>query len=135
MSPEDIKAADRLARKSFTYKSEAGDTWRSRADEALAGTAWQGDCDDLASTVLDILGRQGLPLESRYRLVVASAGDKRKPDHLAGCAIANDGSFLIVGDTFRAAYAAPAMRHRGIFYNRLSENQPDAIWREGVPWK
>lgn len=132
MDVDAVVAADRLARKRFTYKSEPGDTWRSHADAALSGEAWAGDCDDLASTVLDILGREGLPLEDRFRLVVATEG--KKPNHLIACAFI-DGSFQIVGDTFRPAYPAKAMRHRGIFYNRLSETKPEAIWREGVPWR
>lgn len=134
----EIDAADGQARGKFTYKPDgATDNWRSHADEVLAGTPWEGDCDDLASTVLDLCGRQGVPLEDRYRLLVSSTGGKL-PDHMVGCVRGSDGAFRLVGDTFRAAYDVTSMAHKGIVYNRLSENPPhvaETIWREGVPWK
>lgn len=134
MDADQIHGADALARRLFTYRQEPGDTWRSHADEALRGEAWQGDCDDLASTVLDLLGRQGGAHEDRYRLIVSSTNGK-KADHMVACVRTADGSFRIVGDTFAPDYPAAAMRHRGLFYNRLSETVPEAIWREGVPWR
>lgn len=134
MEADAIRAVDARARGRFTYLAETGDNWRSHADAVLKGMSWSGDCDDLASTALDLLGRDGVAAGDRYRLVVSSSGTK-KPDHMVACVRADDGAFLIVGDTFKPAYFVAAMRHRGIFYNRLNENLPEAVWREGVPWK
>ncbi|HKU53924.1 MAG TPA: hypothetical protein VJP60_01055 [Rhizomicrobium sp.] len=134
MDADAIRAVDARARSRFLYRAESIDNWRSHADAVLKGEAWFGDCDDLASTTLDLLGRDGVAADDRYRLVVSSTGAK-KPDHMVACVRADDGAFLIVGDTFKPAYAAAAMRHRGIFYNRLNETQPEAVWREGVPWR
>lgn len=133
MDTDAIRAIDARVRRRFTYLAETGDNWRSHAEAVLKGQAWAGDCDDLASTALDLLGQGGVVLDDRYRLVVSSTGAK-KPDHMVACARADDGVFLIVGDTFKPAYPASAMRHRGVFYNRLNETQPEAVWREGVPW-
>jgi hypothetical protein len=132
MDAEEVGKIDLQARRRFTYLSETGDTWRSHADDALVGKAWHADCDDLASTVLDLLGRAGVNLQDRYRLVVASKG--KKPDHMVACVRLGDGCFRIVGDTFGPDYPAAVMKHRGVFYNRLSENSPEPIWRKGVPW-
>ena len=134
MDADVIRAVDAQARHGFTYRPDGAiDNWRSHADAVLKDEFWSGDCDDLASTVLDLLGRQGLAVDDRYRLLVSSSGGKT-PDHMVACARAGDGAFLIVGDTYRSAYSAAAMRHRGIFYNRMNETQPEAVWREGVPW-
>lgn len=135
MNAESINKADSDARKRFTYFPDgAVDNWRSHADEVLAGKSWNGDCDDLASTVLDLLGRQHVPLEDRYRLLVTTKGAKT-PDHMIACVRTDEGEFRIVGDTFRSAYDVRAMSHKSLFYNRLSENDPKTVWREGAPWK
>jgi hypothetical protein len=135
MDVEAIRAIDARARQGFTYLADGSiDNWRSHADAVLRGDRWSGDCDDLASTALDLLGRQGVATEDRFRLLVSASGGKT-PDHMVGCVRADDGAFLIAGDTFRPVYPAAAMRHRGIFYNRLSETSPEAVWREGVPWR
>lgn len=132
-----IAQVDAEARKRFSYISDGSiDTWRSHADEVLADKRWHGDCDDLASTVLDMLARLGVPLEDRFRLMVSATGTKIV-DHMVGCVRAEDGSFLIVGDTFRPSYNCTQIKHRGIVYNRLNENPPhveETIWREGFPW-
>src|SRR5689334_393010 len=104
MDADAIRAVDARTRDRFTYLAETVDNWRSHADAVLEGVSWSGDCDDLASTTLDLLGRQGVAAVDRYRLVVSSAGTK-KPDHMVACVRAKDGAFLIVGDTFESAYA------------------------------
>ena len=135
MDVDAIRAVDARARHGFTYRADGTiDSWRSHADAVLKDEFWSGDCDDLASTALDLLGRQGVAADDRYRLLVSSGGGKR-PDHMVACVRVDNGAFLIVGDTFRPTYPAVAMRHRGIFYNRLSETLPEPVWREGVPWR
>jgi hypothetical protein len=134
MDADAVRAIDARARHGFGYRADGStDNWRSHADAVLKDQPWSGDCDDLASTVLDLLGRQGVAADDRYRLLVSSAGAKT-PDHMVACVCAANGAFLIVGDTFRPAYPATSMRHRGVFYNRLNETLPEAVWREGVPW-
>ena len=129
LSPEE---ADRLARQNFTYLADpvALDLWRSHADAALDGRPWSGDCDDLASTVLDILGRAGTPLADRYRLFVSTRGLKT-PDHMIA-AVRDRGRIWIVGDTFRPCYSIGEMAHRACFYQRMDE-VADGVTREGRP--
>jgi hypothetical protein len=133
MDADTIRRLDAEARQRFTYRPDAVDNWRSHGDEVLRGEDWQGDCDDLASTVLDLLGRNGMALGDRYRLLVSTLGESQV-DHMVACAVDADGHFWIVGDTFAPAYPAALMKHRGLFYNRLTETQPKAVWRDGVPW-
>lgn len=131
MLAEAIKTHDRDARRNFTYRAEPGDSWRSHAEDVRAARKWAGDCDDLASTALDLMGIAGLALEDRYRLVVKSVNGY----HMVGCAVDAEGQFWIVGDTFRACYPASLMAHKPVEYNRLSEAGADPVWREGIPWE
>lgn len=125
-------SADTMARRRFSYRADprGQDIWRSHADAVLAGSAWSGDCDDLASTVLDLLGREGFSLEDRFRLLVGS-GFSAKIDHMVAAALSG-GRLLIIGDTFGPAYPIREMKHRPILYQRMSEAR-DGIWREGAP--
>lgn len=134
MVDADVIAADRRARAGFRYQTDGVfDTWRSHADQVLAGEAWVGDCDDLASTVLDLLTRQGLPLDRAFRLLVAS-GDAPGFDHLVGAVRTLDG-FVVVGDTFGGAYPAGAMAHRAFAYQCLDAFAAgEDGWRDGAPW-
>ena len=125
-------AADAMARRRFTYVADpfGRDTWRSHADTVLAGSPWEGDCDDLASTVLDLLGREGFPLDQRFRLLVSTTSG-RVIDHMVAAGV-QGGKILILGDTFGPAYDISRMTHRGILFQRMSEAR-EGIWREGVP--
>lgn len=139
MNKADISAADAAARLQFTYKEDApgiaNNLWRSFADNVLAGKPWQGDCSDLTSTVLDLLCRKDEVLENQYRLVVISGVDGDTPDHLIGCAVADDGSMWIVADTFfNTIYDPVSIPHGAYIYNRLSEAGANPIWRTGFPW-
>lgn len=121
LSRTSIENVDKLARERFTYKADPvlKDTWRSHAKQVLAGEAWSGDCDDLASTVLDLLGRNGVALEDRYRLYVAS--DKSDTvDHMVAAVRANDGDIYVVGDTFAPIYKLNRMAHRLLGSEKLS---------------
>ena len=134
MTPAQVAHWDAKAREQFVYLADGAlDTWRSHADEVLAGFAWEGDCDDLVSTALDLMARAGLPLASCYRLIVDAAG---KPgDHRVGAALGDDGALYIVGDTFAACYPAGAMAHVPGQYQRMDEaaDHPER-WRQGAPW-
>lgn len=130
MRISEIKHWDLRARERFTYLADVGDTWRSHADEVLRGEAWRGDCDDLASTVLDLLGRAGLPLDQQYRLEVDSKGGDQV-DHLIACALDGGGELWVVGDTFGVAYRAGDMMHAPVQYQRMSEFP---TVRLGAPW-
>ena len=125
-------SVDALARRRFTYQPDPKerDTWRSHADAALAGSPWSGDCDDLASTVLDLLGRDGFPLQERFRLLVSTRGG-RIVDHMVAAALYG-GRIIVIGDTFSGPYPLAEMKHRSILYQRMSEAR-EGIWREGRP--
>lgn len=132
MDAERIRAVDLSARARFVYTPDPADrdTWRSHADDVLAGRVWEDDCDGLASTVLDLLARAGVALPALYRLVVDSSGCGRA-DHMIACAWDAAGACWIIGDTFGEAYPAKDCRHRPLQYQRMD----DAItWRDGAPW-
>lgn len=137
MESSKIKELDALSRKTFTYKTDGKiDTWRSHADEALAGSKWVGDCDDLGSTVLDLLHRNGQPLDKCWRLYVDSqrrSSDPKNMDHLVACTVDSEGNWWIVGDTFGPSYSIERMRHIGTCFQRMDKalEAPQA----GVPWK
>lgn len=126
-----VDEADAAARRGFTPKAdpERQDRWRSHYDDVMAGRSWEGDCDDLGSTFLDLLGRQhGIPEADLYAMVVMSTGGL----HYVGCAHV-DGIFYIGGDAlFPGAYRAPP-KHTTIKYRRLSE--PPDLWRDGAPFE
>lgn len=132
MDTRDIRAADLSARAKFTYLPDppGRDTWRSHADDVLAGRPWQGDCDDLASTVLDLMFREGELLANLYRLRVSSQGTETV-DHMIACTWDYRGTAWIVGDTFGEAYPAKVCRHRALSYQSLDDL---STWREGAPW-
>jgi hypothetical protein len=136
MRRSSIILADTIARRRWTYLADpvGHDTWISHADEALNGIPWRGDCDDLAETVLDLLGRGGQALDKRWRLFADTDGDG-KVDHLMGCAEDDAGTFWIVGDTGCSASIAPS-DYTIIEYHRLDQFRPDGSpdVRGGTPW-
>lgn len=137
MLAADVRAWDKAAQDLFTYVGDGVfDTWRSYAYKVLENERWTGDCDDLTSTVLDLLGRRGVPLSQRYRLLVDSA-HQGSADHMIGCVLTSDRQFMIVGDTFAPAHGAAMMRHRPVFYQRMDEWTADGepVWRDGTPWR
>lgn len=137
MRADEIIGFDRLARAHFTYESDGKiDTWRSHADAALAGQPWAGDCDDLTSTVMDLLGRGGLPLSQRYRLIVDGKGDGT-PNHMVGAAQDSAKGFWVVGDTGKPAFEAFRMLYKPLMYQRLDEwaTSGEGAWRTGAPWR
>lgn len=114
-----IKAADSKARARFTYKLDAGDTWRSHAAVALAGKAWRGDCDDLASTASDIAIRMGAKKADMWFAVVSSTRNGRV-DHMIAIAKDQRGVFWVIGDTFGPAYKLSTMKHELIDVHNLT---------------
>lgn len=130
-----IKKADALARKKFTYKNDpkGTDRWRSFSKDVLAGKYWQGDCDDLASTTLDILAQQnpGIDLSKLYRFCVKSPDCPPKVpyDHMVAGAVTDKGLYII-GDTFGSPVPVKSSKHKISRYSKLSEG---ITWRAGVP--
>ena len=108
---EKIKEADKKARSKYTYKYDpAGtDQWRSFAKDVLAGKAWKGDCDDLASTACELAYRLGVPLKALW---FANVSSKRttKIDHMIAFAKIED-RLYVIGDTFGPCYLATQMSH------------------------
>lgn len=138
MLADEIKAIESLCRARWTYKIVNVQQWRSYGDDILAGKPWEGDCTDLASSVLDLAGRRGAPLDKRYRLLVSVAGTD-VPDHMVGIAVDDTESWWVVGDSFEGVtgpYPAVRLAYTPCEYNRLSEVSSDfePIWRHGLPW-
>lgn len=128
-----IREWDLKARELYTRRADPPDydNWRSYADDVLAGRPWAGDCDDLTSTVVDLLNRAGVPKSGLYRVLVNASG-ARFIDHMIGCVWDDDGRAWIVGDALAGEpYPAEQCRYPVCRYETL-----DALktWRSGAPW-
>ena len=120
MNAYQIAEIDNRVRLKFTYVRDEYDMWTSYADEILRGENIKGDCDDLASTVLDIMAREGADPAKMYRAQVSTT--KTGPvDHMVGMITDDLGRLWIVGDTFKSAYRANRMSHRLVKTAKLSE--------------
>ena len=109
-----LRELDRLARQRWTYVNDfPKDRWLSYADHVLAGLPWQGDCDDLSATVLDLITRQGHPPKDCDYLMVDSTGGT-KIDHMVGLVLSPEGEQYVIGDTFGSIYSVGRMRHTPI---------------------
>lgn len=111
---DEIKRLDRLARKNFTYVKDPDgrDEWTSHAEDVLAGRPWKGDCDDLASTVMDLIyqAKVALPHAMRRLMVSTTGGDI--VDHMVGMIQDRDGKTWIIGDTFGPCYRWHECKHK-----------------------
>ncbi len=123
MNADQIKQIDAQARHRFTYLADAVDEWRSHADDVKANRQWEGDCDDLASTTLDLLSQNGMSPENMYRVMVSSTGGTII-DHMIGYARDDPGVLWVVGDTFGASYKVSDMSHVEIQYSPCT----DIVW-------
>lgn len=134
MRSDEIRRIDSYCRRGFDYTSDVTDNWRSCYQDVLAGRRWSGDCDDLTSTVLDALGRNGMPLYLRWRIMVSAEGTGYAyVNHMVGATRDHNGVFWIVGDTFGPAYTPGRFRHSPRFYQRM-DRATSGCWYPGVPF-
>jgi len=115
-----ITSTDAKVRQKFTYKNDEVDRWRSFSEEVNKGSRWEGDCDDLAMTTIDLLSKAGADPKHLGRGLVSSEGGKRI-DHMIAFAKDDKGQLWVVGDTFGSAYHVDAMQHKCIYANVISE--------------
>lgn len=94
-----IRKAEEKARRTFSLREMPVDVWRSYAREAESGQAWSDDCSGFASTVVDLLARNGWPTSDVYRVLVATHG--KGADHMVGAVVMPSGRIMVVGDTLR----------------------------------
>jgi predicted transglutaminase-like cysteine proteinase len=120
VNAKDIRKIDTQVRKKFTYKLDDGDHWRSFAAAVKAGTPWQGDCDDLATTTIQLLYEAGAHPKTLCRACVSSKRDKRI-DHMIAFAKDDAGQIWVVGDTFGPAYPIENMNHRPILISLVTK--------------
>lgn len=112
LAPWEIFQISLETKSNFVYKSDVQDNWRVHSSEVLMKQTWFGDCDDLASTTIDMLVRAGQP-RSRAWLVLADVEHKSTLDHLVGMVEDADGHYWIVGDTSsQTAYPANRTKYR-----------------------
>lgn len=127
LTEETIKTADSRVRDDFTYSSDIIDTWRVHSHEVMNTRAWAGDCDDLATTALDMLARQGQPLDRMWLVLVAAKQSSKvsgRLDHLIAIVEDDQGRFWIVGDTSEVTVELKFMKYRPLAY--MSTN--DRVW-------
>jgi len=96
----------------FHYVSDTIDNWRVHSGTVLLDRDWYGDCDDLTSTSLDILVRNGQPLDKIWFLLV-DVQHTSTFDHLIGMVKDDRGHFWIVGDTSsQNSYPVDQLKYR-----------------------
>ena len=126
MTEATIRDMDARVRKGFTYVSDVKDTWRIHSTAVMTHQPWQGDCDDLASTTLDVMARHGQPLDKMWLVIVASqAGAKisGRLDHLVAVVEDNAGEFWVVGDTSGKVTPLAEMAYRPLTFAAMSDMQ------------
>lgn len=126
-----VATVDEAAREGFTYVADPGnsDTWRSHADQVLAGQPWSGDCDDLASTAADLLIRMGVPRDRVWLVLVDTRGKTGTFDHMVAATVDDAGQYWVVGDTARSAYPLQWLPYSVFGQMRVS----DGIWLPPPP--
>lgn len=97
-----VNKAERKARRTFSLSQMTlGDgpdnPWMSYAEQV--DKPWADDCTGMASTVIDMLSRQGVSKAKLYRALV-STRFRGGPDHMVGL-VEVDGKLWVVGDTLK----------------------------------
>lgn len=118
-----IHAADSLVRKNWTYLSDEHDTWRVHTSTVLNNQIWLGDCDDIATTTLEVLARAGQPRDKMWLVLVAAQLSYRiqgRLDHLVAIVQDSEGEFWVVGDTNGKVYRLSDMTYRPIVYTDMN---------------
>lgn len=129
LTEETIKTADMRVRANFTYTPDVVDNWRAHSHAVLNSRPWEGDCDDLSTTALDMLGRQGQPLDRMWLVLVAAQTGNRlggRLDHLIGVVEDDAGKFWVVGDTSHTTVELKEMTYRPLVYMSAA----DQVWHE-----
>lgn len=115
----DFQRVERNAREHWTYSHDAEDSWRVFSRRVYDGAAWTGDCDDLALTTLDLLGRMGQPLNKMWLMLVKVDRSTMRADHIIGVAEDKNGMLWIVGDTGPFARPLDTMTYRALAWARM----------------
>lgn len=100
-----VKKIDRMVRARFNYRHEDVDVWHVHSETLLfSHDDIEGDCDDLAATVVAMSLCAGVP-RSRLGFVLSSSDwqdETAVTDHMLGFYKARDGQFYSLGDTKRS---------------------------------
>jgi len=120
-TPEMIKTLDARVRKLFTYVHDkhGADLWTSYASNVKLNKPFYGDCDDLASTTLDMISQLGYPKTCMARGLVSSKKNSLV-DHMIAYCMDNLGKVWVVGDTFGPAYPISRMQHQQLEYSPVT---------------
>lgn len=87
----------------FTYRPDPQfqDTWISYAEKVKTNQHFTGDCDDITSTILDLLDQNGCPADHMWRMMVRTENASNAgPDHFIGVVQDDDDKKWVVGDTY-----------------------------------
>lgn len=129
LTEETIKSADKRVRSNFTYVTDVVDNWNVHSSNVMDTLPWFGDCDDLSTTALDMLARQGQPLDRMWLVLVAASPANKlngRLDHLIAVVEDDQGRYWVVGDTSRETIELKDMTYRPLVY--MSTN--DMVWHE-----
>jgi hypothetical protein len=117
------------ARAQYTYSTDIEDSWRVHTHTVYAGVAWTGDCDDLTSTVLDMMGREGQPMNKMWFILVNVDRSAMTADHIIGVVEDRDGKIWVVGDTGPFARPLQDVTYRILAWARLDRPK---VWNTSV---
>ena len=63
--------------------------------------SFQGDCEDLMLTVLEVLIATGIPQSRLYKIVTRTGKQQINENHMIGGYQLSDGKIWVIGDTFK----------------------------------
>lgn len=122
-----IKEIDRTVDNQWVYKPDGPkDVWQSFATSITNGLTVYGDCDDKASTALQLAVEAGVPLDRLVRVVAAT---EDIPNHFLGAYEDDEGHWWTLGDTITRTTRFDYMNYTVYKYSRLNEGN---IWRKPV---
>lgn len=108
---------------SYRWENYVNERWDSKVDDFLMGKSVKGDCDELATTAMELAVIAGVPRERVLRILATTQGGM----HMTAGYIDDAGEIWVFGDTF-----SPQMQklrhtpHRILAYSRSSE---EGNWR------
>lgn len=98
-----VRSVNSAIHTQFNYKKDGNNdltSWSIGTEVLLAGDTFQGDCEDLALTTIEILIDTGIPKEKLFKFLTRSGRNKTKANHMIAGFEDKAGQIWIIGDTF-----------------------------------
>lgn len=100
-----VSSVNNAIHNQFNYKKDGDDdlnSWSIGTEVLLADDTFEGDCEDLALTTIEVLIDTGIPREKLFKFLTRSGGNKTKVNHMVAGFEDKTGQIWIIGDTFNS---------------------------------